>query len=321
MPGTSRTFIFLSYASENLDMVREVYAGLIHRNLDVWFDKERLGAGEWYPQVMKAISRSKYFVICISEAALRKVGDEPGFQDEELTRAYEIAMKQPGSEFTIVPVRIEDCDRGDHRLSTFQQYDLFEDFEKGLDRLAVDMGGKSLSHTQAKDERTEDEKIIENLFGKAVSAHYSGEYEKAITIWDAILTFKPGMYEAWNNKGNALMSLGRHEEALLACDKAIDMKPDKHQAWSNKGNTFGKLGRYEEALSAYENAIKLKPESHEAWFSKGNTLLNLCRCEEAVAAYDKAIELKPDYHEAWNNKGSALGKLGRHEDAFSAIDI
>ena len=126
MLKTKRDMIFLSYASEDLDWAKKISKELRKRNLKVWFDKKDLKTGKWKPQILKAINRSRYFIICISVAALRKVGDKPGFQDEELNRAYEIAMAQSDTQFAIVPVRIEDCPRGDTRLTSFQQYDLYK---------------------------------------------------------------------------------------------------------------------------------------------------------------------------------------------------
>ena len=69
------------------------------------------------------------------------------------------------------------CGRGDFRITSFQQYDLFPDIEEGMDNLAVHLGGVSLSDATAQDERTEDEKIIESLFGKAISAFYADNFE------------------------------------------------------------------------------------------------------------------------------------------------
>jgi hypothetical protein len=46
MPDEKKPQVFLSYASENLDMVRKVYDGLVKRGLNVWFDKENLGPGK-----------------------------------------------------------------------------------------------------------------------------------------------------------------------------------------------------------------------------------------------------------------------------------
>lgn len=106
MPDLEREFVFLSYASEDLEKVRKVYRGLKERKVNVWFDEEDLKKGRWKQQIMKAISHSKSFVICISNAALKKTSfEKPGFQDEELQFAYEIAINQTDDKFDIVPVR------------------------------------------------------------------------------------------------------------------------------------------------------------------------------------------------------------------------
>ncbi len=69
MAESSTDRVFLSYAKEDIDNVKYVYEGLKKRGLKVWFDDEDLPAGRWKAQIKKAISRSRYFVICISEAA------------------------------------------------------------------------------------------------------------------------------------------------------------------------------------------------------------------------------------------------------------
>lgn len=143
--------------------------------MNVWIDEKNLGIGRWKPQILKAISRSKYFVICLSNAALKKTsGEKPGFQDEESQIAWEFAREQDERDFTIVPVRLEDCGRGDMRLSGWHQYDLFEDWEGVLDTLAVNLGGISLSDVAAIDERTEIEKILAGMIGKAEIFYAAG---------------------------------------------------------------------------------------------------------------------------------------------------
>ena len=235
MNRPTRDHVFLSYAHEDLDSVRKVYEGLTERGLEVWFDKQNLGPGRWATKVRKAINKSRYFVICLSKAALRKTGDErPGFQDEELDIAYRIAMDQSETGFTIVPVRLEDCARGDHRLATFNQYDLFEDLEKALDQLAVDLGGRSKSDTKAVDKRTEDERLTEALFGKALTAYQALEFERALTLWDSVLVIDRNYTYAWYNKGLALGNLGRHEAALEAYDKALEINPDLTEPQTNR---------------------------------------------------------------------------------------
>lgn len=174
--------IFLSYAHKDLVTVRKVYEGLTARGLDVWFDKESMTSGRWRPQITKAIARSRYFFICISRAALKNIGDDPGFQDDELNTAYDIAQQQDEKVFTIVPVRLEDCGRGDSRLSVFHQYDLFpkSKFQEELNRLAVAHGGRSLADPGARDKRTDRDRRRDALWGKAEVALYAHDYPKAV---------------------------------------------------------------------------------------------------------------------------------------------
>ena len=211
--------VFLSYAHEDLDAVQTLYDDLKKREVNVWLDKVDLGKGTWKKQIRKAIVQSSDFILCLSQAALRKTGDEPGFVDDELNTAWEIAQAQSDTEFTIIPLRLEDCDRGDHRLSVYQQYDLFRDWDGVLDRLAVQLGGHSLADKQAIDERTKDEKMIERLHGKALVFSQAGEYEKALRTLDAVADLEE---EAWGtvsarmlvDKGITLVQLKHFNEAL-----------------------------------------------------------------------------------------------------------
>jgi tetratricopeptide (TPR) repeat protein len=321
MPGLERDLVFLSYAHEDLDKVRKVYEGLKERNVNVWFDKENLGPGRWKPQILKAISRSKYFAICLSNSAVKKTsGEKPGFQDKELQTAWQFAEEQDEKVFSIVPVRLEDCGRGNMMLSGWQQYDLFKDWEGVLDKLAVHLGGKSLSDATAIDERTEDEKMLESMMGKGRMFYYLGEYDRALSLFEAAISIKPDYHKAWYNKGVILVDLGRPDEAFEAYNKAIEIKPDDHEAWYNKGATLADLGRYDEALEAFNKAIEIKPDDHETWTNKGAALGSLGRYDEALEAYNKSIEIKPDDHKAWYNKGYVLYKLGRYDEALEAYN-
>jgi Flp pilus assembly protein TadD len=293
MPDLEREYAFLSYAHEDLEKIHKVYEGLKKRKVNVWFDKKDLKIGRWKPEILKAISRSKYFVICLSNAAIKKTsGEKPGFQDEELQTAWEFAKEKDERGFTIIPVKLEDCSRGDMRLSGWQQYDLFEDWEGALDTLAVNLGGNSLADAKAKDERTEDEKMIEGLIGRGEIFLYSGEYDKALSFFESAINIKQDFNEAWYKKGVALFGLDRYNEALEAFNKALDLKPDDLYAWNYKGFALVNLGRPEEALEAFNKALDLKPDSHDAWYGKGFALEKLGQKREAQKAFEEADKIK-----------------------------
>jgi tetratricopeptide (TPR) repeat protein len=315
-----RELTFLSYAHDDLERVRKVYEGLKKRKVDVWFDKKDVTKGKWKPQINQAIANSKHFIVCLSDTAISKMQAGKGVQKDEFSYAFNLAMNLPDDALYILPVRLEDCDRGDRRFQMYQQYDLFENFEKGLDTLAVDLGGYSLSDVNAMDERTEEEKVVAGLLGKGDMFYYSGEFDNALPFYEAATQIKPDNYLAWTRKGVSLSKLGRHDDAMEATNKAIDIKPDSYEAWSNKGGIIlNCLGRHEESLEACNKAIEIKPDYHKAWHNKGSALGNLGRYDEALEAFNKAIEIKPDYAYAWFNKARALRKLGRHIEAFKAI--
>lgn len=222
-----RDHVFLSYASDDLELVQLIYDGLKKRNLKVWFDKGDVKRGPWRKQIMKAIARSRFFVFCISNAALKKTGGRrPSFQDQGLNRAFEIAIAQPIDEFTIVPIRIEDCERGapGARLTTFQRYDLLNDFEIGLDKLSIDLGGISLSNAHAKDKRSEYDKIKESLIGKAETLYHAGDLSKSLLFLSFLTEFTIADKDVLKFKNLILNDLKMRKGSVPATKKGVERK-------------------------------------------------------------------------------------------------
>ena len=55
MSDTKKDQIFVSYAHENLETVKNVVLGLKKRKLNVWFDKKNMEPGKWKKQIMREI--------------------------------------------------------------------------------------------------------------------------------------------------------------------------------------------------------------------------------------------------------------------------
>ncbi|MFL6284980.1 MAG: TIR domain-containing protein [Pyrinomonadaceae bacterium] len=321
--------VFISYASENIEQVKNLYDGLKKRNVKVWFDKRDLKPGKWKPQITRAIAQSSYFLICLSKAALIKTGDEPGFQDVELNTAFDIALAQSEPTFTIVPARLEEVDRGDNRLSIYQQYDLFTDWEGALDDLAILFGGSPLGSISKKiDERTEDEKIIAALRGKADALYNSGYSERALIFLHTVEELEGETLFSLVTKGAALHTLGNFEQALSAFDKAISLLPDDKTklssevsvVFTNRGKALRDLGSYEEALAAYNVSLSLQPNNYNAWEEKANVFLALWDKQNALEAIDMALSIKPDHAEAHAMRSIVLQCLERYPEALSASE-
>ena len=315
--------IFLCCSVEDLDEATKVYDGMKARSLDVCFDRKDITPKKWETHVEKAINKSQFFVVCLSNHTLQNPEDKKhGFQDYELNKAYDITQEKSDEESTIVPVLIEDCGQGNNFLGGSSQYNIFKGSKKELDRLAINLGGISLSDANARDKRTEDEKAIECLMGKATVTYYAGDHQKTLALLENITAIAPDIYEAWYNKGVILGNLDRHDEAVSAFDEAINIKPDElnRALYYNKGVSLEALDRPEEAIDAFDQAIIIKPDDYEAWYCKGISLDSLGNSVESLDAYDKVTTIKPDHEEAWNNKGIVLGSMNKFEEALASLD-
>ena len=242
--------VFLSYAHDDLETVRRLYDALVEREVNVWFDKGSIRPGRWKKQIEKAIPQSRYFIFCVSSASIKKTADGSGFVDDELQQAYEIARDLDERNFTIVPVRLEEAGHGDRRLQIFQQYDLFEDWEGEVDRLAVYMGGRAIASEDLEEELSNIEITIRQLRTRAEGAFLAGDFEKALQFFDTSYSLNPDHIDAWYDTFHIQAINNQLEEA-------IRLEPSNAEEWHNKGVALQGLGRHVEAAMAFARAREL----------------------------------------------------------------
>lgn len=313
--------VFLSYAREDEHHARRLYDGLRARSVDVWFDRVHLKPGRWRPQILRAITQSRFFVAGLSRAALQQLeASSPGFQDTELTTAYQIALDQSEDRFTIVPVRFEDTDRGDHRLSTFQQYDLFRDFDAVVGTLAVSFGGRSTPGAEALPQPAPDgdAELARAIYGKAGLLYATRNFNKALVLMHSVEELVGPSAATLHDRAATLHALGRFQDALETVDKALQMREDLALVWVTKGKILASSGRPDDARASFERALLLDPANQAALFGIGNALFKLDRPEEAANALARLVNLDPANARAYAALGLVFGQMKREEDALRA---
>jgi tetratricopeptide (TPR) repeat protein len=144
-------------------------------------------------------------------------------------------------------------------LEVFPTVRATEGWDAHLDALAVAIAGHPISNINAKDERSENDKLIAGLKTRAEAFHYAGDYERADRLWDAVLDLEGDSAITWHNKGNAYRRLGRYDDALNAYEKSLSLNPDQPDTLYNKGNTLAELGRPGEAITFFDKALALSP--------------------------------------------------------------
>lgn len=141
VPGQGRHFrfipqkkprIFIAYASEDLEAVKKIYAGLKAHGFCPWLDRKKLLPGQNWPRAIEAaIESSDYFVACFSRRSVMKHGT---FQTE-LRFAIDCASRVPADDIFLIPVRLDDCELPRWMARRLQYLNMFPDWKAGLQRL------------------------------------------------------------------------------------------------------------------------------------------------------------------------------------------
>jgi len=102
--------IFISYAREDLDAVQRLRASLAEAGLTVWFDLDRLEAGDDFDRkIARNIARCAYFIPVVSATTQRR---QEGYFRREWSYAIDRARNMADGALFILPVSIDDTDGG-----------------------------------------------------------------------------------------------------------------------------------------------------------------------------------------------------------------
>lgn len=102
--------VFISYAREDLDAVIRLRAGLEAAGVTVWFDMDRLEAGDDFDRkIQRNIARCSYFVPVVSRTTERRL---EGYFRREWSYAIDRSRNMADGALFILPVSIDDTDGG-----------------------------------------------------------------------------------------------------------------------------------------------------------------------------------------------------------------
>lgn len=130
--------IFLSYAKEDKDRIRNIYRKLKSERLNPWLDVANLLPGQdWDRVIIKTIRNARFVIVFLSNYSVSK----RGYVQKEIKEALDVADKMPDGDIFIIPVRLEECIVPD-RLSKWQWIDIFRPngFKKIVRTLKENLG-------------------------------------------------------------------------------------------------------------------------------------------------------------------------------------
>ncbi|MPZ49664.1 MAG: VWA domain-containing protein [Dehalococcoidia bacterium] len=114
-----------------------------------------------------------------------------------------------------------------------------------------------------------------------------------------------------NGDANRLFETGDFEGALSAYQALVSQRPDVPELSYNAGNTLHRLESYERAIEETQRALPSDSTKLGAatYFALGNHLLALDQLEQAFDAYRSALLLDPDDGDAKHNLEITLARL------------
>ncbi len=119
---------------------------------------------------------------------------------------------------------------------------------------------------------------------------------------------------------------GDKQRAVDLYNEILSADPGYAPAYINLGTIFFHLRQYGRAEELYRRATQADPEYVLAFFDLGNVLDELERLDESIAAYRQAIALAPRYADAHYNLALAFERKGerrlalRHWQTYLRLD-
>jgi hypothetical protein len=302
------TQIFLSYAREDEDKVKELYQRLSDAGFKPWMDKKDILPGEiWKSRIPQAIRESDFFLACLSRNSVNK----RGWIQREIKDALDIWQEKLDSDIYLIPARLEDCEVPE-RLGDFQWVDLFE--EEGWTRLAkaIQEGIKRRapmakplvrkSTPSSESETQEDQEFTTNAQRRssivedepAISIPEGTSSDKQETMPVALLKMQCDRYDILHHIREAVTVIGRAKDCHLEIPDDYDNVERYHATIFYKEGIFTIADGHQNRstrFGTFVNGNKLKPQTRMPLRNGDRIVLGGFRKKEAHELSRGACEI------------------------------
>jgi tetratricopeptide (TPR) repeat protein len=306
--------VFISYRRSTTKFLSLLlFQELTSRGYDVFRDIERIGSGDFEEVILSQIAARAHFVVLLTHGTLDRCVESGDWLRREMEEAIKLRRN-------IIPVlidgfRFEDGDifltDGLQNLKKFNGLNLYSEyFDAGLDKLCdkylvLPSYGKIepipteientvreiLEEAQEEPTPTEAEITAERLFVEALKLQKTGDFTKAIELYNQAIEINSTYTKAYYNRGLAFYKSDDLEKAIQDYSTTILQDAQYVKPYVNRGVVFSKQGKHEYAISDYGKAIQLQQDYAIAYLNRGNSLLALNNIEKALEDYKKFVTL------------------------------
>ena len=156
-------------------------------------------------------------------------------------------------------------------------------------------------------------------FEQALQASQSGDFLKAIKLWDEILERFPNNAAAFSNRGNVRLALGDPDGAIADQNMAINLLPEELDSYLNRGVAEEALNHMQKAEEDYLFVIQREPGNASALYNLGNLKGSEGDWLKAANLYEKASLASSSFSIARSSNALASYQLGDFSKAESDL--
>lgn len=130
-----------------------------------------------------------------------------------------------------------------------------------------------------------------DYFNIGFKADESGDYEKALKLYNKQLEITPNDVPTYNNRGNMFVEMGEDEKALEDYFKALSIDSSIQLVRYNIGVVKFDQGLFGESVKYYKQEIKVNPTYSDAYNNLGYAYFMLEEFDLAIDSYQKALDI------------------------------
>jgi tetratricopeptide (TPR) repeat protein len=147
-----------------------------------------------------------------------------------------------------------------------------------------------------------------------------GEYDRAISEFEAALKLNPNYFFALNNLGNIHGKKKNYPKAIAYFEKALKIKADYSPAHYNLARALHLVGKPDLAVQSYREAIRFNSYFEQAFFNLANLLLQRGKPKEATENFIAFLNMQPDHARARFGLGNAYAVQGKLDLAYREFE-
>jgi tetratricopeptide (TPR) repeat protein len=140
-------------------------------------------------------------------------------------------------------------------------------------------------------------------------------WKNEITLWTDAKKKSPNLVRPYNNLGETYDKLGDYDRAISEFEAALKLNPNYFFALNNLGNIHGKKKNYPEAIAYFEKALKIKADYSPAHYNLARAQHLVGKPDLAVQSYREAIRFNPYFEQAFYNLANLLLQRGKPKEA------